>query len=147
MNKQTVILIIVGVVVGLPILACGGCMGLAVMFAPTQQQIDEWESEQAAANAAAQQEFAAEMQELESQLAADQSPDGVTMQQFQSIKTGMTYQQVVGILGEPTEQLSQTELAGVRSSMFSWQGVGFGANMNATFTNGRLVAKAQFGLQ
>ncbi len=59
--------------------------------------------------------------------------------------TGMTYPEVVGILGEAGEEMSRNELAGITTVMYSWKRFG-GANMNAMFQNGKLISKAQFGL-
>jgi hypothetical protein len=44
-------------------------------------------------------------------------------------------------------ELSSTEIAGVKSVMYKWDGESFASNMNATFSNNQLVSKAQFGLK
>jgi len=61
------------------------------------------------------------------------------------IQDGMTYQQVVGIIGAPGDQLSASSIAGYRTVMYSWTNSN-GSNMNAMFQNGKLIQKAQFGL-
>jgi hypothetical protein len=61
------------------------------------------------------------------------------------ISNGMTYPEVVEILGETGEELSRVDLAGYTTIMYGWKRWN-GANMNAMFQNGRLVQKAQFGL-
>lgn len=72
---------------------------------------------------------------------------GVTRENFERIRTGMSYDEVVGILGEPGDELSRTELAGTTTVMYQWKAGGLSVgNMNAMFQNGRLVSKAQFGL-
>lgn len=72
----------------------------------------------------------------------------VTKAEYSRVQMGMSYQQVVAILGPPDEALSETEMAGFHTIMYMWEGRGgFGANMNAMFQNGRLVNKAQFGLR
>jgi hypothetical protein len=58
----------------------------------------------------------------------------------------MNYAQVVSILGEPSEQLSEVEIAGQRSAMFQWNADNWVGNMNITFSNGAVMSKAQFGL-
>ena len=68
--------------------------------------------------------------------------------QFSSLKTGMSYRQVASIIGCDGSLLSSSDLAGYKSEMFMWEGAGMrGANMNATFQNGKLLMKAQFGLE
>lgn len=72
----------------------------------------------------------------------------VTKAEYSRVQMGMSYHQVVAILGPPDEALSETEMAGFHTIMYMWEGRGgFGANMNAMFQNGKLVNKAQFGLR
>ncbi|PSJ57400.1 hypothetical protein C7I85_22715 [Mesorhizobium soli] len=59
----------------------------------------------------------------------------------------MSYTQAVLVLGCKGDELSQSEMAGFVTVMYMWDGSGFGGNMNAMFQNGRLIAKAQFGLE
>ena len=71
---------------------------------------------------------------------------GVTMKNFNRIRSGMTYTQVVAILGEPSQEISRVEMAGTETVMYQWNG-SFMANMNVMFQNGKLVSKAQFDLK
>jgi hypothetical protein len=65
---------------------------------------------------------------------------------YNRLKNGMKYADVVSIIGPPSQELSRTAIGGHEAVMFTWQ-VGFlGANMNAMFENGRLVSKAQINL-
>lgn len=72
---------------------------------------------------------------------------GVTMAQFNQLKEGMTYEDVVTILGSPGEQMSSSEIAGTKTVMYEWNGATLGANMNAMFQNNKMASKAQFGLE
>ncbi len=72
---------------------------------------------------------------------------GVTMAQYHEVKTGMTYEQVIDIVGTPDQEMSRSEMAGYTTVMYMWQGTTAGANMNAMFQNDKLVNKAQFGLR
>lgn len=72
---------------------------------------------------------------------------GVTMAGFTQLKTGMTYEQVVKILGKEGTELSSNEIGGVKTVMYQWEGESFGQNMNAMFQNGKLMSKSQFGLK
>jgi hypothetical protein len=69
----------------------------------------------------------------------------VTMANFERLHTGMTYRQAASILGEGT-QMSRVDLYGTSTVMYSWRSSGIG-NMSATFQNGRMISKAQFGLR
>ncbi len=69
------------------------------------------------------------------------------MANYTRLKTGMTYPQVVEILGKEGTELSSNEIGGYRTVMYQWEGEGFAANMNAMFQNGKMIQKAQFGLK
>ncbi len=72
----------------------------------------------------------------------------VSLESFGKIKTGMKYDEVVKILGKEGEVLSETEMSGLRTVMYKWDGdEGWGSNMNAMFQNGKLISKSQFGLK
>jgi len=69
----------------------------------------------------------------------------VTKDMYDQLREGMSYAQVKDIVGFPGEELSSVELGGISTKMYMWQNMG-GSNMNVTFQNGRLIAKAQFRL-
>jgi hypothetical protein len=72
----------------------------------------------------------------------------VTKAEYDRVKMGMSYVEVVDILGPPDEELSQSEIAGYVTVMYMWEGSGgLGANLNIMFQNDRVVNKAQFGLR
>lgn len=71
----------------------------------------------------------------------------ITRAEYEAIQPGMTYDEVVEIIGGPGEEISSSSLGGFTTVMYSWRGSGsLGANANAMFQNGRLISKAQFGL-
>lgn len=72
---------------------------------------------------------------------------GINLANFNLIKTGMKYDQVVKILGKEGEVLSETEMAGYKTVIYKWDGAGLGANMNAVFQNEKLISKSQYGLK
>lgn len=74
------------------------------------------------------------------------SDTNISLAKYSSLKTGMTYEQAVAILGTEGVEMSSNELAGHRTVMYQWD-AGFGANMNAMFQDGKLIQKAQFGLR
>lgn len=77
----------------------------------------------------------------------------VTKSEFDRIKNGMSYRDVVNIIGEPGEEISSNRIEGVPgvmesidTIMYMWQNPG-GSNMNAMFQNDKLMQKSQFGLK
>jgi len=69
----------------------------------------------------------------------------VTMAEFDRIENGMSYPEVIGIIGASGQQMSSSDVAGISTVMYSWANSN-GSNMNAMFQNGKLISKAQFGL-
>lgn len=70
----------------------------------------------------------------------------LSMDGYNRLRNGMSYEQVTAIIGQPSQEMSRSELAGMETVMYMWEG-SFGANMNAMFQNGKLIQKAQFGLR
>lgn len=77
----------------------------------------------------------------------------VTFAKYNQITNGMTYEQVVAIIGKQGEEMSRNHIDGVQgvmasidTVMYQWMN-GNGSNMNAMFQNNKLMQKAQFGLK
>lgn len=68
-----------------------------------------------------------------------------TLSKFSRIRPGMTHAEVIEIMAIDGDVLSESELAGYRTVMLSWQNRD-GGNMNVMIQNNRVVSKAQFGL-
>lgn len=68
---------------------------------------------------------------------------GISMRGYQRLRNGMSYDQVVFILGDDGTELSRGQLATV---VYVWRGRPPAA-ITATFQNGKLMQKAQSGLQ
>ena len=73
-------------------------------------------------------------------------PRIVTKAMYDRIETGMSYQQVVAIIGWNGEELSRSDVAGYVTVMYSWMNPN-GSNMNVMLQNNKVVSKAQFGLK
>ena len=76
--------------------------------------------------------------------------NGYTMAQFNRLKTGMSYQQCVQILGNEGEFSAENanETYGIAVRMYTWSTHEPGAPVILlSFTNGRLDAKSQSGLR
>lgn len=71
----------------------------------------------------------------------------ISFDEFQAIQTGMTYDEVVNIIGGEGELLSESSLAGYETKMYQWNGDNGFSNANVTIQNNAVVSKAQFGLK
>ncbi len=77
----------------------------------------------------------------------------VTFDEYKRIKNGMSYSEVVQIIGDEGEEMSRNKMDGVPGVMESIETVMYqwvnnnGSNMNAIFQNNKLIQKAQFGLK
>ena len=73
---------------------------------------------------------------------------GPSLAQFQQVQMGMTYDQVVAVLGSPGELEGESSVAGYHTASYHWWGRGdVGANLIIMFQNGRVVSKTQVGLR
>ena len=72
----------------------------------------------------------------------------ITMQEYNQIQSGMTYEEVKEIIGSNGELTSRVDTNGIVVEMYTWYGNGTaGSNANVTFQNDSVVGKAQFGLK
>lgn len=134
-NSLLILLIVVGCVV----LSCGLC-GVIAMFTPDRKE------EKAQTQATPKQAPSAPTAAPVPKATAAPETGAVTMANFNKLKTGMSYRQVVAILGSEGEVLSENEIAGTRTVMYQWK-AGYLANMNAMFQNDKLISKTQLGLE
>ena len=74
------------------------------------------------------------------------STSKVTMEMYNSIENGMTYDEVVEIFGAEGAPLSTANTLGMITTIYTWNGTSLGANCNVTFQDGIVFAKAQYGL-
>nr|DAX89274.1 MAG TPA: Protein of unknown function (DUF4236) [Caudoviricetes sp.] len=83
----------------------------------------------------------------------------ITLDEFNKIQTGMTYDEVVKIIGSQGELLSQADMElkgleelGIKSGdlkteMYMWYGADNISNANVMFQGGKVISKAQLGLK
>jgi hypothetical protein len=72
----------------------------------------------------------------------------ITLSKFNSLTDGMSYAQVVEIIGEQGTLQSETTLFGITTSMYSWNGAGLlGGTATVMFQDDRLISKSQIGLR
>lgn len=78
----------------------------------------------------------------------DENSMKITLDEFNQIKTGMTYEEVSEIVGSYGVEMAHSEVAGYETIIIGWDGIGdLGCNANVTFSLGRVYAKGQFGLR
>ena len=73
-------------------------------------------------------------------------PEQFTSAQYQRLQTGMSYSRVMEIMGQPGEEVSTNDIAGVETTAYQWRNPS-GSNMIVIFQNGELVSKSQAGLR
>ena len=72
----------------------------------------------------------------------------MTLDEFNRIEMGMSHAQVKEIVGGAGKITAKSEVAGITTAVVEFEGSGsVGANANVTFQDGRVVAKAQYGLK
>jgi hypothetical protein len=70
-----------------------------------------------------------------------------SLSKFSAIKNGMLESSVYEVMGGSGEVISESEVAGIKTSMHMWRAEYGGGNMNIMFQHGIVVSKAQFGLK
>lgn len=70
-----------------------------------------------------------------------------TMDKFNQIEIGMTYDEVVDIVGSEGTLMSEAGTGEYKVSIYYWYSVTHIANMNVSFENGVVTGKAQVGLE
>ncbi len=83
--------------------------------------------------------------------ATDEKQDTkITLEKFEKIETGMSYEQVVEIIGEEGSTISETNITNdekYHTIMYSWKAKNGIANANVTFQGNKVISKAQVGLK
>lgn len=77
-------------------------------------------------------------------------PNKITLEKFNKIKSGMTYNEVVDIIGEEGTILSETDIMQdeqYKTTVYYWYASNGIANANVTFQGGKVISKAQLGLE
>lgn len=75
--------------------------------------------------------------------------NSITMTEFNKIEMGMSYEEVVEIIGCEGELGADASYGGYSSAIYTWKGVLYhfnGANAVITFSNGQVSATACIGL-
>ena len=73
-------------------------------------------------------------------------PEKITIDEFHAVKNGMTYQEVVEIIGGEGSLTTEYTVQWDTYQTISWEGNHTGSSASLTFCNGILESKMQFGL-
>ena len=71
----------------------------------------------------------------------------ISADEFNKIKSGMTYKDMTEIIGGEGEVISEWEIGNIKTTMYKFNGSWFWSNANITVQNGKVMMKAQFGLK
>ena len=75
------------------------------------------------------------------------SAAAVTADQYERVKEGMSYEDVVGIMGGEGQLISDTSVAGESLQIYTWDGETWGSNCTISFSNAVVDGKSQIGLE
>ncbi|MDD2413993.1 MAG: DUF3862 domain-containing protein [Eubacteriaceae bacterium] len=73
----------------------------------------------------------------------------ITLDQFNQIQTGMTYDEVTAIVGSPGVVQSEVDIGDetYKTTIYSWDGASYGSSANVTIQGGTVTSKSQYGLE
>lgn len=78
----------------------------------------------------------------------DNESEYITLEEYNQIETGMTYEQVVEIIGSSGTLSTESNVADINTKIYTWYGNGSaGSNANVTFVNNSVQIKGQVGLK
>lgn len=110
--------------------------------------------EETTAEETTEETVAAETEEAPAEAPAEEVEEDagkMTKDKFDQIQNGMTYEEVVAIVGGEGNLLSEVGAEGEEfyTVMYEWEGASFASNANVTFQGSPAVVemKAQFGLE
>jgi predicted RNA-binding Zn-ribbon protein involved in translation (DUF1610 family) len=134
-----------------PLLAIGILIAILVVFATIATVRDSLHLAESGADSAAEKFDRMHKARLDAIMGVPD--DVVSKDNYDRIRDGMSYSEVVGIIGSRGTELSSSRLEGIQgvmpsitTKMYSWQNPN-ATNMTAMFQNDRLISKAQFGLR
>jgi len=78
--------------------------------------------------------------------ADESSPDKITLEKYNRIEEGMTYEQVAELIGSQGNLVSERSFVGVSTKTYNWPASNGIASATIIFNNGKVSAKSQIGL-
>ncbi len=77
----------------------------------------------------------------------EETKGDITLDEFNQIKVGMSYSEVVKLVGAEGTFSSETQIGGKNYKYYTWDGVGVGASASISFYNNKVYSKTQFNLK
>lgn len=77
---------------------------------------------------------------------SDTKSSTLTLEKYNKIKNGMSYKEVVDIVGSEGTETSNSEIGKYKTVVYKWDGEGF-SYLIATFQNDKMSFKSQYGLK
>lgn len=77
----------------------------------------------------------------------NESKGGITLDEYNKITTGMSYDDVKEIVGDKCSKSSSAELAGMTQEIYTCDGESSDSTVMLTFQNDSLTLKTQVGLE
>lgn len=94
----------------------------------------------------ANEEAAAAAAVYESEVQAAEAYSNINYENYDAIKTGMTWKQVVAILGDEAKETVHSEYQGYVNAVYTWSAPNGIPAIIVNFSNGRVGGKSQVGL-
>ena len=77
----------------------------------------------------------------------EKKKDYITLEDFNKISTGMSYEEVKNIIGSDGTVVSDTQVSDTHMIIYSWYGKDKISNANFNFQDDKLINKTQLGLE
>ena len=77
----------------------------------------------------------------------EKAKDYITLDDFNKISTGMSYEEVKNIIGNDGTIVSDSQVSDTHMIIYSWYGKDKISNANFSFQNDKLINKTQIGLE
>lgn len=130
---------------------CLGIIGLFVLIIVAALAFGGTETTETAEKAPADSpaEAAPTAEEPKEEPAEEPAKEGVlTSEKYDQIKSGMTYEEVVAIIGSEGQVMSESGDKGTEfhTAMYEWETDGFMSAANIMFQNNKMMSKSQMGV-
>lgn len=84
---------------------------------------------------------------IEKQNILSSGEEDITLEKYNKIQAGMSYEEVKTIMGKEGSLDSSSDLAGIKSEMYTWKAKDGFSSAVVMFQNGSVVSTSQFGLK
>lgn len=143
MAKASSVAIFVVAILAVPVLLCGGCLTLGFVGMAVTPKVPQ--TEEPTPVVKQESKPAQTVTPAKTPKTFSRWGEVITLQEYSRIETGMTYAEVVAVIGAHGEEVSSNDIGGTKTIMYVWKN-SFGPNANVMFQNDMVIQKSQFGL-